>query len=162
MNELADFLTARGYLRVPLTRSGVGHFHTPGTLNGRPVEVLVDTGAACTVVAMSVVQALGLQSEWLDRGAGGAGGALDQFRVDGADLRLGSFTPRLAGPVGLDFEHVNAALRAQGSAEVDVILGVDVFDAHAAIIDYPSQSLFLRVIEADPDAAPDPARDASS
>jgi hypothetical protein len=44
----------------------------------------------------------------------------------------------------LDFEHVNAPLRAQGSSEVDVILGVDVFDAHAAVIDYPSQSLFLR------------------
>ena len=55
MTELTDFLTARGYLRVPLTRSGVGHFHTAGTLNGRPVEVLVDTGAACTVVAMSVM-----------------------------------------------------------------------------------------------------------
>lgn len=150
MNELADFLAARGYLRVPLTRSGVGHFHTAGTLNGRRVEVLVDTGAACTVVAMSVVQTLGLRSEWLDREAGGAGGALDQFRVDGADLRLGSFIPRLAGPVGLDFEHVNAPLRAQGSAEVDVILGVDVFDAHAAIIDYSSQSLFLRVVAAEP------------
>lgn len=54
--------------------------------------------------------------------------------------------PRLAGPAGLDFEHVNAALRAQGSAEVDVILGVDVFDAHAAVIDYPGRSLFLRAV----------------
>lgn len=156
MSELADFLTAHGYVRVPLRRSVVGHFHTAGTLNGRPVEVLVDTGAACTVVAMSVVQVLGLRSQWLDRGAGGAGGAaLDQFRVDGADLRLGSFAPRLAGPVGLDFEHVNAALRAQGSAEVDVILGVDVFDAHAAVIDYPTQSLFLRAAAAEPGAAAD-------
>jgi hypothetical protein len=94
---------------------------------------------------MAVVQELGLSSEWIDRGAGGAGGALDQFRIDGADLRIGSFIPRLAGPIGLDFEHVNGALRAQGSAEVDVILGVDVFDAHAAVIDYPGQSLFLRV-----------------
>ncbi|TWI01086.1 aspartyl protease [Luteimonas cucumeris] len=153
MNELADFLTARGYLRVPLTRSGVGHFHTAGTLNGRPVEVLVDTGAACTVVAMSVVEALGLPSEWLDGEAGGAGGALDQYRVDGAELRLGSFIPQLAGPVGLDFEQVNAPLRAQGSTEVDVILGVDVFDAHAAVIDYVSQSLFLREVASKLDAA---------
>ena len=161
--DLADFLTAHGYLRVPLTRSGVGHFHTAGTLNGRPVEVLVDTGAACTVVAMSLVQELGLRSEWVDSGAGGAGGAdLDQFRVFGADLRLGSFVPRLAGPVGLNFEHVNAALRAQGSAVVDVILGVDVFDAHAAVIDYPSQSLFVRAVAAEPAAAPDqPGRDAT-
>ncbi len=144
MSELNDFLTARGYVRVPLTRSVVGHFHTTGTLNGRPVEVLVDTGAACTVVAMALVQTLGLRSERLDEDAGGAGGALAQFRVDGAELRLGTFVPRVAGPVGLDFEHVNAPLRAQGSAEVDVILGADVFDAHAAVVDYAGQSLFLR------------------
>lgn len=74
MSELADFLTARGYLRVPLTRSGVGHFHTAGTLNGRPVEVLVDTGAAATVVAMSVVQALGLRAEYIDSGGAGRAG----------------------------------------------------------------------------------------
>jgi hypothetical protein len=153
MRELTDFLAARGYVRVPLTRSGVGHFHTVGTLNGRAVEVLVDTGAACTVVAMSVVQELGLRSEWINGEAGGAGGPLDQFRVDGADLRLGPFIPRVAGPIGLAFEQVNAPLRAQGSAEVDVILGVDVFDAHAAIIDYTSQSLFLMAAAAEPGAA---------
>lgn len=157
MSELADFLAARGYVRVPLTRSGVGHFHTAGTLNGRPVAVLVDSGASCTVVALAVVQALGLRSEWLDCGAVGAGGPLDQYRIDGADLRLGSFVPRLAGPIGLDFEAVNAPLRAQGSAEVDVILGVDVFDAHAAVIDYASQSLFLKAVAVEPGAAPDPA-----
>lgn len=146
MSDLAEFLVSRGYFQVPLTRSGVGHFHTAGTLNGRPVEVLVDTGAAVTVVAMSVVQELGLQSEWLNKAAGGAGGALDQFRVDGAILKLGEFAPRVAGPVGLDFEQINAPLRAQGSKEVDVILGVDVFDAHAAVIDYPSQTLFLKIV----------------
>ncbi len=145
MSDLADFLIARGYLRIPLTRSGVGHFHTAGTLNGRTVEVLVDTGAASTVVAMSVIREIGLHAEWLDSGAGGAGGTnLDQFRIDGADLRLGTFAPKMAGPVGLDFEHINAALAAQGSAEVDLILGVDVFDAHAAVIDYAGQSLFLK------------------
>lgn len=144
MSELTDFLIAHGYVRVPLRRSVVGHFHTDGVLNGHPVEVLVDTGAAVTVVAMSVVKAAGLRWDWLNRDAAGAGGALDQYRVEGAALQLGSFTPRLAGPAGLDFEHVNAPLVANGSAEVHVILGADVFDAHAAVIDYATQSLFLK------------------
>lgn len=155
MTELADFLVARGDVRVPLVRSGVGHVHTPGTRNGRPVEVMVDTGAATTVVAMSVVRELGLRAEYIDSGAGGAGGALDQFMVHGAELRLGTLTPRLAGPAGIDFEHINAPLLANGSAEVDVILGQDVFDAHAAVIDYPSMSLFLKAAAAEPGAAPD-------
>jgi hypothetical protein len=51
---------------------------------------------------------------------------------------------------------VNAPLRANGSAEVDVILGADVFDAHAAVIDYATESLFLKAVTAEPNAAPDP------
>ncbi len=148
MSELTDFLAADGYVRLPLRRSVVGHFHTDGILNGRPVEVLVDTGAAITVVAMSVVRDIGLRTTWLNREAAGAGGALDQYWVEGAVLQLGSFIPRLAGPAGLDFEHVNAPLRANGSADVEVVLGADVFDAHAAVIDYATQSLFLKPVAA--------------
>lgn len=144
MSELTDFLNARGYQQVALTRSLVGHFHTKGTLNGRSVEILVDTGAACTCVALSLVRVLGISCEKVDDAAAGAGGAIEQYRVDGANLRLGTFSPRMNSIAGLDFEHVNIPLRANGSAEVDMILGVDVFDAHAAIIDYETQSLFLR------------------
>jgi hypothetical protein len=156
MSELTDFLMARGYLRVPLSRSGVGHFHTVGILNGRRVEVMVDTGASVTCVAMSVVQLLGLRSEWLNREAGGAGGALDQYVVEGAILQLGAFVTRPAQVAGLDFEQVNAPLRAQGSAEVDLILGADVFDAYEAVIDFPSLSLFLRAVVAEPGTQGEP------
>ena len=155
MSELADFLMARGYQRVPLTRSGVGHFHIVGTLNGRSVEVLVDSGASCTVVSLTVVRDLGLRSELIDSGAGGAGGPLDQYLVHGADLQLGGFALRVRGPVGLDFTHINAPLLAQGSAPVEVILGADAFDAHAAVLDYASQSLYLRAVEAEPENAVD-------
>jgi hypothetical protein len=143
MSELAEFLAARGYVPLRLTRSAVGHFHTAGTLNGKPLEVLVDTGASCTVVAMSLVQSLGLHHERAGDDAGGAGGAVAQFLVTGADLRLGPFAPRLSCLAGMDFEYINAALTAQGSTAVDLILGVDVFDSHAAVIDYASQTLYL-------------------
>jgi len=49
---------------------------------------------------------------------------------------------------------VNAPLRANGSAEVDVILELDGFDAHAAVIGHATRSLFLRAVPAEPGAAP--------
>ncbi len=140
---LGDFLLGRGYCRIPLRRSAVGHFHASGTLQGRPIEVLVDSGASVTVVAMGVVAAVGLSAERFAVDAGGAGGAMEQFVVRGASLRIGGFAPQLGEIAGLDFEHINAPLRANGAPEVDLILGADVFDAHEAIIDYATRSLFL-------------------
>jgi len=40
--------------------------------------------------------------------------------------------------------HANRALAAKGEAPVQVVLGADALDAHAAVIDYESRSLFLR------------------
>ena len=145
MSELSKFLTSRGFHQVPLTQSIVGHFHTQGTLNGREVEILVDTGASCTCVSFALVEALGLHAQKLETAAAAAGGEMEQYVVDGVDLRLGSFAPRPVSMAGLDFEHVNAPLRAQGSQEVDMILGVDVFAPHQAVIDYATESLFLKV-----------------
>ncbi len=144
MFDLAEYLAHHGYTRISLTRTAVGHFHTAGMLNGRPVEILVDSGASVTVVAMGVVQNLGLAAEQFAHDAGGAGGAMQQFVVKGVQLHLGGFVPRLGDVAGLDFEYVNAPLRANGVPEVDVILGADVFEAHAAIIDYATGSLFLK------------------
>lgn len=145
MATLHEFLVARGYVRVELRRSLVGHFHAEGSLNGRRVEVLVDTGAATTVVSLAVVEEIGLRTEYVDANAGGAGGALDQYRVHGAVLQFGELTVRMRGPAGIDFAHINASLRANESTEVDMILGVDVFDAHAAVIEYATHSLYLRM-----------------
>ncbi|MBA4293070.1 hypothetical protein C0431_08870 [bacterium] len=144
MRDLAQFLHSHGYHEIQLTRSVVGHFHTRGTLNDREVEVLVDTGASCTCVAMSLVSELGLEHKEHEVSAGWAGGYLDQLVVEGANLRLGTFVPHPVSMAGLDFDQINAPLVAQGSAPVDIILGADVFDAHAAIIDCSAQCLFLR------------------
>jgi hypothetical protein len=147
MTSLIAFLEAAHFRRVPLRRNGVGHFEAAGTLNHRPVRVLIDTGAATTLVSLGLARELGLEVQPLGRRGGGAGGAnLDIFEVRGADLRLGAVFPRTRGLFAMDLTHVNAALAQKGATPVDVILGVDVFDAQAAIIDYGSASLFLREV----------------
>lgn len=145
MTELTDFLTARGYLRVPLTRSGVGHFHTAGTqrtlggglgghrggLHGRR-----DVGCRGTRPAVGVDRPRGGRSERRARSVPG--------------LRCGLSTRFAQSATGRPYRHRFRAserpLRAQGSADVDV------FDAHAAIIDYASQSLFLMAVATEPSA----------
>lgn len=62
MKSLAAFLDAAGYRQIQLERTGVGHFEAAGTLNHRPVRVLIDTGAASTVVSLALARELGLET----------------------------------------------------------------------------------------------------
>lgn len=145
MTSLDSFLAAEHYHRIRLTRNGVGHFEAAGTLNGRAVRVLIDTGAANTVISLSLAQQFGLGLQALDMKGGGAGGVnLEVFRVHGVDLRLGDVIPRVPAFIAMDLAHVNTALVQKGANPADVILGVDVFDAQAAVIDYGGSSLFLK------------------
>jgi hypothetical protein len=142
---LSTFLAQEGFRQIPLSRSGVGHFHTAGSLSGYPVAVLIDTGAASTVVNLARAQELGLGANKLEMKGGGAGGAqLDIFHLTDATLWLGDVQPRCRALLAMDLAHVNQSLALKGESPVDVILGVDVFEAHAAVIDYGSSSLFLK------------------
>src|SRR5262245_48072337 len=71
---VVELLEAAGYRRIPLSRNGTGHFQAAGTLAGRRVTVLVDTGADSTVVSIDVARELGLALEPLKGAGGGAGG----------------------------------------------------------------------------------------
>ena len=143
---LSAFLTQEGFRQIALSRSGIGHFHTTGSLSGYPVAVLIDTGAASTVVSLARARELGLTLKKLEMKGGGAGGAqLDIFHLADATLSLGDVQPRCRALLGMDLAHVNQSLALKGESPVDVILGADVFEAHAAVIDYGSSSLFLRV-----------------
>ncbi len=142
---LADYLARDGYRRVPLARNGLGHFHAAGSLDGRPVAVLIDTGAASTLVSLALARELGLALVKLPITGGGAGGTnLEIFHAPNAQLTLGDVVLRPRALMAMDLAHVNQALAMKGESPVEAILGVDVFDTQAAVIDYGSSSLFLK------------------
>jgi hypothetical protein len=106
----------------------------------------MDTGAASTVVSLARARELGLTLKKLEMKGGGAGGAqLELFQLTDATLSLGDVQPRYRALLAMDLTHVNQSLALKGESPVDVILGADVFEAHAAVIDYGSSSLFLKV-----------------
>jgi len=143
---LVEFLEQDGYTRVPLTRSGIGHFHTDGTLNGRAISVLVDTGAGSTVFSLDIARELGLRLTKLEMRGGGAGSAeLDVYGIREARFRLGRIVPRIVMLLAMDLTHVNQAASLRRSGPIDAVLGADVLEAHSAVIDYGSSSLYLKV-----------------
>jgi hypothetical protein len=142
---LVEFLLHAGYRQVPLVRSGVGHLHAAGSLNGRPVSVLLDTGGASTVVSLDLGREMNLTLTKMPFQGGGAGAArLDVYHVPDGALLLGPVAPRPRALMAMDLTQVNQALALKGEKPIDVILGADVFEGQAGVIDYGSSSLFLK------------------
>jgi clan AA aspartic protease (TIGR02281 family) len=143
---LVSFLREQGYRQIPLSRSGVGHFHTEGLLNDRPVSVLVDTGAGSTVFSLEIAREIGLSLTKLSIFGGGAGAArLDIYSIEGARFLIGDTAPQVQSFMAMDLTHVNQAAAMRGSQSIDAVLGADVLEAHRAVIDYGSSSLFLKL-----------------
>lgn len=142
---LADVLRQAGFRQIPISVSSVGHIHAAGTLDGRPVSVLLDTGGAATLVNLELAREMGLKLDKMPFQGGGAGTErLDIFQAPTAKLAMRDVAPRVRALLAMDLKHVNDALALKGQPAVDVIVGADVFEAHAAVIDYGSRSLFLK------------------
>lgn len=58
---------------IELRRAADGHYHWPGTINGRPVDFLIDTGATGTAIPSALARELDLplDGEVLSSTAGG-------------------------------------------------------------------------------------------
>ena len=142
---LADLLSQHGFYRHPLVRNQVGHLQLVGSLDDAPVDILLDTGAASTVVDLSYCHAKGIPTRDTGRLGGGAGGiTLAIYALDGARLSLDGYPLRSDGIYAVDLTHVNEGLVAKGASPVHGVLGADVLTYHQAVIDYATMSLFLR------------------
>ena len=107
--------------------------------------MLIDTGAASTVFSLDVVREMNLSLTKLAMQGGGAGAAkLDVYQLPEARFVIGGISPQTRALLAMDLSHVNQAAALKGSGPVDAILGVDALEAHSAVIDYGSSSLYLK------------------
>lgn len=137
-------LAARGYRRIPLTLLSTGHLEVMGAVGGKPVRVLLDTGAASTVADREWATSAGFTLRPLGiKGAGAGSVALDLALVEGAELSIGGIRLFRIPVLAIDLREVRAALRQQGVEPPDLVLGGDVLKAWSAVIDYPTATLWL-------------------
>lgn len=71
-SELAELLSRCGFRRFPMSRTGVGHLVLAGHLDGRPIDIVLDTGASKTFVELTYCREEGITVS--DTGRAGHGG----------------------------------------------------------------------------------------
>ena len=96
---------------VTLVADGRGQFFTRGTVNGRPVEFIVDTGATLTTISRADAQRIGLDYR---RGTpirtATANGVASGWRVSLASVSVGDATVRDVDAMVIDNDGLPVAL----------------------------------------------------
>lgn len=145
---LTEFLVRQGFVAHPFDKNQVGHLIVTGTIAGFPTEMIVDTGAASTVVDVEWCRAHGIPIVDTGRTGGGAGGVnLPIFALGPVELTLNGEPLRANGVFALDISHVNAGLKMRGASSVHGILGADVLAHHHAVLDYAAHCMFLKRLQ---------------
>ena len=143
--SLPSYLSKKGYQKKKLTLTKTSHFKTSAKINGVKGSFIVDTGASNTCIDPTLVDMFNLISEKSDTKAAGAGATDMDTQISKKNaIKIGKWKSKKNNFVIFDLSHVNKALTIHGSKPVHGIIGADILQKGAAIIDYKTKSLFLK------------------
>jgi Aspartyl protease len=142
---LKQFLTAKDYQMVNLTKSKTGHLYLDVKINKVKGLFILDTGAGATIIEISKKDQFKLTGEVSKLNATGAGGGGLYIEVaKDCRVRIGKYTCYGANLNLMDLSHVNKALLNENSPSIDGIIGSDMLIRARGIIDYKKLGLFLK------------------
>ncbi|MBT8188031.1 MAG: clan AA aspartic protease [Croceitalea sp.] len=146
MKSLKKFLRAKKYTRVPLELSDTNHFEINVKINDVQGRFILDTGASNTCIGIDKIQQFNLISEESPIKAAGAGATEMETLVSPKNkIVIGDWKKKKHKLVLFDLVHVNEALANHSVTAVDGIIGADILKKGKAIIDYKTNSLFLKL-----------------
>lgn len=138
-------LPLQGYGSIALTRLKTGHLMLHARINGVPGRFVLDTGAGRSVVEAARLEKFRLTR--LDRTSGvatGTGGAVPLRMSHGNRLQIGTYADPAFTAYLMPLDQVNLAFLRRGQDAIDGVIGADVLRSGAAVIDYTSDTLYLR------------------
>jgi hypothetical protein len=147
-SAIAELLSRNGFRRFMMSRTQVGHLKLVGHLDGRPIDVVLDTGAAKTIVDLSYCRSEGIAvSDTGQPGAPAVGAGnmtVSVYTLVDGRLTLEGMPVRSDGIFAIDMSHTNQKLKMRGADPIRAVLGQDVLRYHDAVIDYATLALFLK------------------
>jgi hypothetical protein len=139
-SQIAGLLSGQGFRRFMMSRTGVGHLRLVGHLDGRPIDIVLDTGASKTFVELNYCRSEGIAVS--DTGQPGDGGNV--HTLGDVRLTLEGLPLRTAGIFAIDMTRTNQRLMMKGADPIRAVIGQDVLRYHQAVIDYATLALFLK------------------
>jgi predicted aspartyl protease len=124
---------------LPIDLVNDTRIYVPGQVNGREISVLLDTGAAWTVIDKRLAADLGLPASG-HRMTLGTGGAVPSQYAFGVSIDLGRLQLRDVTVLILDLEPVEQRL----GISLPVVIGPEAFATVIADIDVPSKTVEFR------------------
>jgi hypothetical protein len=148
-SAIAELLSRHGFRRFMMSRTQVGHLKLVGHLDGRPIDIVLDTGASKTFVDLSYCRSEGIAvSDTWQPGAGAAGSTVGStvsvHTLGDVRLTLEGLLVRSDGIFALDMTNTNQKLIMKGADPIRAVIGQDVLRYHQAVIDYAALALFLK------------------
>ena len=139
-SAIEALLTRHGFRRFMMSRSEVGHLKLVGRLDGRPIDIVLDTGASKTMVELGYCRSEGIAV----RDTGQVGPAGKVYTLGDAQLSLEGLPVRTDGLFAVDMSSTNQGLTMRGVDPIRAVIGQDVLRYHQAVIDYATLALFLK------------------
>jgi len=144
MQELRDFLTEQGYIRVKLKKTITNHFEIKARINKTKGRFILDTGASKSCIGIRDAEDFNLLTEESEHKASGAGPSeIDTLMSRKNTLEIGKFRLKRTQLILIDLQHINNALEKQNAEPVNGIIGADILIKGKAIIDYDKKYLYL-------------------
>jgi predicted aspartyl protease len=137
-----------GYSIIALKRNGLSHLGVDGSIGGRPVQMLIDTGAWVTTLDRTEAKTLGLKVKDLSAEAVGASGArADLDMVTLGTLKIGNYDvpPVRVGVVNLP--RGSGDTKTPDGVKWVGLLGPEVLAFNGALIDCHAAKMYLKPME---------------
>ena len=146
INSINSFLKYKGFTKIPMERSKIGHFVIKAKLNGKNGKFILDTGASHTVVDDLAAEKFNLKFlEKKNKKAGGLGTSELSVRQSSNNrFTIYNFIAGKRKISVMDLSHVNKALSKNGAGKVDGVIGADLLKKYNAIINYNEKALYLK------------------
>ena len=140
--HVARFAGSQHFVKIPLREEVSRAFTVPGSINGHPCRLLVDTGAFITTFDLKHAKEFGVSFTATRMSGSFADGITRRVAVgDVANLKIGDYR---VPPQRLAASNLPEFAVDQGQAKIGGILGMELLAASHGIIDFESMSLFLK------------------